>query len=90
MKLLVEAPINSLSLGNVSINFLKELKNKNVEVGLFPVGNIDVQAYDLSTDFTSWLQEATNNRFKFLNKDTPQLKLWHLNGSENRKWWSFQ
>lgn len=85
MKLLVEAPINSLSLGNVSINFLKELKNKNVEVGIFPVGNIDIQAYDLESDFTSWLQESTNNRFKFLNKDVPQLRLWHLNGSENRK-----
>jgi hypothetical protein len=85
MKLLVEAPLNSLSLGNVAINFLKELKNKNVEVGLFPVGNIDVQAYDLSQEFSSWLQEATDNRFKFLKKEVPSLRLWHLNGSENRK-----
>jgi glycosyltransferase involved in cell wall biosynthesis len=85
MKLLFEAPINSLSLGNVSINFLKELKRNNIEVGLFPVGNVDVQAYDLDSEFTAWLQEATDNRFSFLNKDIPQLKLWHLNGSENRK-----
>jgi glycosyltransferase involved in cell wall biosynthesis len=85
MKLLFEAPINSLSLGNVSINFLKELKNKNVEVGIFPTGNVDVQAYDLDGEFVAWLQESTNNRFSFLKKDIPQLKLWHLNGSENRK-----
>lgn len=85
MKLLVESPLNSLSLGNVAINFLKELKNKNVEVGLFPVGNIDVQAYDLNKEFVDWLQESTNNRFKFLKKDVPSFRLWHLNGSENRK-----
>jgi glycosyltransferase involved in cell wall biosynthesis len=85
MKLLFEAPINSLSLGNVSINFLRELKNKNIDVGLFPVGNVDAQSYDLDNEFTAWLQEATNNRFDFLKKEIPQLKLWHLNGSENRK-----
>lgn len=85
MKLLFEAPINSLSLGNVSINFLKELKNKNVEVGIFPTANVDVQAYDLDSEFVTWLQESTNNRFNFLKKDVPQLKLWHINGSENRK-----
>lgn len=85
MKLLFEAPINSLSLGNVSINFLKELKNKNVEVGIFPTANVDVQAYDLDSEFVEWLQESTNNRFSFLKKDIPQLKLWHINGSENRK-----
>jgi len=85
MKLLVEAPLNSLSLGNVTINILKELKNKNVEVGLFPVGNVDIQAYDLNKDFTNFLQESINNRYKFLKKEIPSFRLWHLNGSENRK-----
>lgn len=85
MKLLVEAPLNSLSLGNVSINFLKELFNKKVEIGLFPVGNVDIKAFDLKEDFLAFLQESTNNRFKFLKKDIPSFRLWHLNGSENRK-----
>jgi len=85
MKLLVEAPLNSLSLGNVTINILKELKNKNIEVGLFPVGNVDVQAYDLSKDFTDFLQQSIDNRYKFLKKEIPSFRLWHLNGSEDRK-----
>jgi glycosyltransferase involved in cell wall biosynthesis len=85
MKLLVEAPLNSLSLGNVSINFLKELHSKNVEVGLFPVGGVDIQAHDLSKDFVEFLQVSTDQRFDFLKKDIPSLRLWHLNGSENRK-----
>jgi hypothetical protein len=68
MKLLVEAPLNSLSLGNVTINILKELKNKNVEVGLFPVGNVDIQAYNLSKDFTDFLQ-FDHSTFHFLHRD---------------------
>ena len=85
MKLLVEAPLNSLSLGNVTVNILKELFNKNVEVGLFPVGNLDIQAYDLSEGFTKFIHESINRRFDFLKKEIPSFRLWHLNGSENRK-----
>jgi hypothetical protein len=85
MKLLVEAPLNSLSIGNVTVNILRELKNKNVDVGLFPISNPDVQSYQLDDAFSSFIQESSNNRFDFLKKDIPCLKIWHLNGSENRK-----
>ena len=85
MKLLVEAPLNSLSLGNVTVNILKELMAKNVEVGLFPVGALDVKAYDLGSEFSSYLQQSIDNRFDFLKKDIPSFRLWHLNGTENRK-----
>ena len=39
MKLLVNAPINALSFGNVSVNILKELYKKNIDLCLFPIGN---------------------------------------------------
>jgi len=85
MKLLVEAPLNSLSIGNVTVNILRELKNKNVDVGFFPISNPDVQSYQLDNDFSSFIQHSINNRFDFLKKDIPCLKIWHLNGSDNRK-----
>lgn len=87
MKILVDAPINSLSLGNVSFNIIKELFEKGHEVGIWPVNeqNIDVSAYDISEDLKEKFTNAINSRLDFLSPDIPSLKVWHLNGSENRK-----
>ena len=85
MKLLIEAPLNPLSLGNVSVNILRELYNKNIDIGLFPIGNIELNSFELSGEFINYLQTAINKRFDYLKKDIPCFKLWHLNGSENRK-----
>ena len=86
MKILVEAPLNSLSLGNVSLNIIRELFNKDHEVGVWPVSeNIDINAFDLSDDFKIKLKNSIDSRFDFLKEEVPSLKIWHLNGSENRK-----
>ncbi len=85
MKLIVEAPINSLSFGNVSVNILREMYNQNVEVGLFPVGQPDVSAYSLDTGFSQWLKKSIDQRLDFLAEKHPTFKLWHFNGGENRK-----
>ncbi len=85
MKLLLQTPLNSLSFGNVSINILKELYKKDVEVGLFPTGNIDIRAFDLKKDFIDWIQKSINQRLDFLAENTPSFKLWHLSGGEDRK-----
>jgi hypothetical protein len=39
MNLTVNAPINSLSFGNVSLNILRELYKKNTELTFFPIGD---------------------------------------------------
>jgi len=87
MKILVDAPLNSLSLGNVSLNIIKELIEKGHDVGVWPanIDNIDLSAYDLSDSFKESLRDSINNRFDFLSPDIPSLRVWHLNGSENRK-----
>lgn len=85
MQLVVEAPINSLSFGNVAINLLREMWRKNMQVGLFPIGKVDPSAHNLEPEFADWLQNSVNNRFLYLKKEVPTLKLWHLNGSDNRK-----
>lgn len=85
MKLIFEAPINSLSFGNVAINLLREMWRKNIDVGLFPIGKVDASAHKLEPEFSLWLQTAVNNRFAFLDSEIPSVKLWHLNGSDNRK-----
>ena len=86
MRLLVNAPINGLSFGNVSVNILRELFKKNIDLVFFPIGDkAEMDAYDkIDTDFVKYLQSATNNRYSKISKDIPSLKLWHIFGSETR------
>ncbi len=85
MKLLIEAPLNRLSLGNVTFNIIRELHKKNVEIGIFPTGDVDLGSYEASDELTKYIQEAVNNKLDFLDPEIPCLKVWHINGSENRK-----
>ena len=85
MKILVEAPINSLSLGNVSFNIIRELFDRGHDVAIWPKGNIDLKAYDADQDLVKKIENGINNRYNYLGEDVPSLKIWHLNGSEDRK-----
>ena len=86
MKILVDAPLNSLSLGNVSYNIIRELIDKGHDVGIFPVsGKIDLSAYDVPDHLAQKINEGIQNRFDYLSEDIPSLRIWHLNGSEDRK-----
>ena len=86
MRLLVNAPINALSFGNVSVIILRELFKKNIDLTFFPIGDkAEMDAYDkIDTDFIKYLQSATNDRYSKISKDIPSLKLWHIFGSETR------
>ena len=86
MKLVVDVPLNSLSFGNVSLNLLREMYKKEIDVALFPTGGqVDIEAFDkLDKKFVDWLQKSIDTRFEKLDKETPTLKLWHINGAENR------
>ena len=55
MKVLLEAPLNNLSFGNVSINILKELYKKNIEIGLFPMGDVSVDAFSLHENLKKYI-----------------------------------
>jgi hypothetical protein len=85
MKILVETPLNSLSLGNVGYNILRDLYKRGFEVGIFPLGEVELKAFRVEQEFAAFLQNGVNDRFNFLKKDIPCLKIWHINGSENRK-----
>ena len=58
---------------------------RKMSVSFFPIGNVDISAFDkVDSDFKVWLEACGNNRYTSVSKDTPTLQLWHLNGSENR------
>ena len=85
-KLNFDTPLNGLSLGNVAINFLRELKKREIDISIHPIGDKgDFNAYDkISDEFKTWIQTSIFNRLKNLDRNTPSLKIWHLNGSEKK------
>jgi hypothetical protein len=86
MKLLINCPINALSFGNVSVNILKALHRKNVDICFFPIGDkTQLEAFDKTEkDFIEYLKESSSRRFHKITKDLPTLKIWHIHGSETR------
>ncbi len=85
MKLILEAPLNTLSFGNVVFNIIRELHKLKVDLAIFPTGDPDLSAFDLSDDLKKYIEDGVNERWRKITAETPSLKLWHLNGSENRK-----
>jgi hypothetical protein len=81
-----DCPINSLSFGNVSFNFLREFWKIGMDISLFPQGNsANFESFDKADpELIEWIKSSAYNRHKKLNKDIPTLKLWHINGAENR------
>jgi hypothetical protein len=82
MNLIVEAPLNSLSFGNVSYNFLRELFKAQIEIAYVPIGEPDLSSFQPKKEFLEWLNRSGNRRFDCLDLDLPTVRLWHLNGSD--------
>lgn len=65
------APINTLSYGYASLNFLKYL-NRTHKVAIFPIGQLDVT----SEDYIELVQASLNNQAIY-DKDAPSLRIYH-------------
>jgi hypothetical protein len=88
MKLLLEVPLNRLSFGNVSYNIIRELHSRDVDLAIFPINpvdQIDLSAFDPPKEIKEYIDQAVKKRWQFLKENVPCFKLWHLNGSDNRK-----
>lgn len=84
-KLIVETPINELSFGNVSVNILRELIKRNTNLSLFEIGNPNLTSFDkISNETRSSISNASKFKYYNLDKDSPSLKLWHIEGAEKR------
>ena len=84
-ELIFQAPINSLSFGNVSYNILREAYRSNINLSFFPIGqDLEFSAFDKTDkDFKAWVISSYKDRLLGLTRDTPSIKLWHINGSES-------
>lgn len=83
-KIILSAPINSLSFGNVSYNFIREFYKLGTRLHFFPIGkSLDFSAFDkMDGDLKDYINESYSSRLDGLHKDIPSLKMWHINGSE--------
>ena len=85
MQLTVEAPINPLSFGNVTYNLLRQFWRRGVDMAYFPIGNVDLSAYDkIENDFKKYLESSLNDASLKIKKEHPVFKMWHINGSQTR------
>ncbi len=82
-RLIFHGPANSLSLGQVSFNILRELYRRKVQVTFFP-RQLDLSAYRLDPAFGQWIERAVNTRYTKLDRKVPTLTCWHIADSERR------
>ena len=81
-----DAPLNSLSFGNVSLNFLRELYKKGIKVNLFtPHNQMDLSSFNnIDKKFGEWITTSNQQNLKDFSSDIPTLKLWHIKDSERK------
>lgn len=80
-KLAFNLPLNSTSLGQVSISILREIFNRKLSINLFPIGGVDLSAQKEDSEFFNWLQNSIISSSREHSRKNPVFKLWHINGS---------
>ena len=80
MELSFEGPLNPVSFGQVSTALLREAYARNLNPSVFPIGNVDLSAQEKDDDFFKWLQDRIVHSFRSHKRETPCIKLWHING----------
>jgi hypothetical protein len=85
-KIIYKGAINALSFGNVSYNLIREMYKKDLDVSFFPIGEtLNLESFDkIDEDFRSWIADKAQSRFLTVDKNSPTITQWHINGSENR------
>jgi glycosyltransferase involved in cell wall biosynthesis len=72
-------PINGVSFGQVSTALLREFHQRGVQPSLFTIGQSDLSSQETSKDFNDWIESGIKKSFQEYDRNTPILKLWHLN-----------
>lgn len=93
-KFSIELPLNPTGLGNVGIGVAMELFDRGLTPNIFPIGNVDLSASAATEQFGQWLQYCIRKGLKTFNREEPNVRIWHINGShqslnsDNSKLWT--
>jgi hypothetical protein len=84
MSLTLNCPLNPVSFGQVSVALLREAYKREEDVLVALIGDKpDLGSQKTDAKFIKWLEGALKGFSLNQNRDTPTLRLWHLNGSLN-------
>ena len=81
MSLTLNVPVNSVSFGQLSTALLRHCYSNNIDVNLFPIGNVDVSTQEPDEGFNKFLKNSIDSAHETHDRQCPAFKLWHLNGS---------
>lgn len=76
-------PINSTSLGQVSLCILREIYSRGLPIFLFPIGPVDLSSLPEGTEdsFKAFIFDSIKESQKKYSREIPIFKLWHISGS---------
>ena len=86
-KIAFHLPLNGVSFGQISTLILRVLYDRDKEskldldVHLFPIGQIDLSSQKEDKEFATWIQQKLIKGIESWDRRDPLFKLWHLNGS---------
>jgi glycosyltransferase involved in cell wall biosynthesis len=80
-KLAFNLPLNQTSLGQVSFSILREIYSRNLDINLFPIGEIGLSSQTEDKEFALWIQKSIVSAQKEHSRNNPIFKLWHFSGS---------
>lgn len=81
MKFAFNAPLNSVSFGQVSFALLREMLNRSIEPPLYILGgSLDLSLQDITVDLRDKIQSLVRKFLTEHSRKSPAIKLWHLNG----------
>jgi glycosyltransferase involved in cell wall biosynthesis len=82
MSFALNAPINSVSFGQVSMTWLRKLYERKLALPIFSIGGqVDLSTQQIDTAFQAWLQGNINEAYATHSRSNTAIKLWHLEGS---------
>ena len=77
----VNAPLGSVSFGQVSVAILREMQRRGLTPALFPIGPLDLSTQKPDPYFTQWINGCINAAQLHHSRKNPTFRLWHAGGS---------
>lgn len=77
-------PLNSVSYGQMCVGLTFEIYERGLTPNIFPIGQVDLSAYDLPNGYTEWLNYCVKKAHAKFKRSEPCLKIWHIEGLKER------
>ena len=82
MNFCFNAPLNSVSFGQVATHLLRGFFRNNISPSIYPIGGqVDLSSQSVDEKFKSSLEDCIKKFLALHDRNTACLKLWHLNGA---------